>query len=195
MTNIHWGGPSGVTPVILLVAGPDEIDAVRTQFEARYAVDYDLRCAVSADEAERLTRLLVDADVPIAMFAIAPELPDSSFDDALEDLQRLCPTARRVCVVVSKEWFSGGVARLRDAVSDGVIDAYLGNPRGPRDEEFHTALAELLSEWGWSAHGPEVEGVQIVANDVLGRPGADEGHLPADGHRLPQVPSRFRGGT
>jgi thioredoxin reductase (NADPH) len=36
-------------------------------------------------------------------------------------------------------------------------------PRGPRDEEFHTALIELLSEWGWSVGRPLVTVVDVVA--------------------------------
>ena len=36
-------------------------------------------------------------------------------------------------------------------------------PRGVRDEEFHTAITELLSDWGSTVAAPVVEAVQIVS--------------------------------
>ena len=36
-------------------------------------------------------------------------------------------------------------------------------PRGPRDEEFHTAVTELLSDWGSTVAAPEVDSVRIVS--------------------------------
>lgn len=48
-----------VAPVLVLVAGPEDIDAVHEEFRARYARDYDLRRATSGDEAEALARELV----------------------------------------------------------------------------------------------------------------------------------------
>ncbi len=42
-------------------------------------------------------------------------------------------------------------------------------PRGVRDEEFHTAVCELLSDWGSTVAAPEVDTVRIVtpAPDAL----------------------------
>lgn len=34
---------------------------------------------------------------------------------------------------------------------------------GPRDEEFHTIVTELLSEWGWSVARPAVSIIDVVA--------------------------------
>ncbi|WP_159898563.1 hypothetical protein [Ornithinibacter aureus] len=39
----------------------------------------------------------------------------------------------------------------------GKYDASLLMPRGVRDEEFHTAVCELLSDWGSTVATPEVE--------------------------------------
>ena len=36
-------------------------------------------------------------------------------------------------------------------------------PRGKRDEEFHTAVCELLSDWGSTVAQPEVATVKLVA--------------------------------
>ena len=45
----------------------------------------------------------------------------------------------------------------------GKYDAYLLMPRGVRDEEFHTAVFDLLSDWGSTVAQPEVVTVSIVA--------------------------------
>jgi thioredoxin reductase (NADPH) len=46
------------------------------------------------------------------------------------------------------------------------MDTFVLIPRGPRDEEFHTALIELLSEWGWSVGRP-----LVTINDLVAEPG------------------------
>lgn len=45
----------------------------------------------------------------------------------------------------------------------GNFDAFLLMPRGTRDEEFHTAVFELLSEWGATVPVPLVDSVQLVS--------------------------------
>lgn len=160
------GAPTGVKPAILLISGPEDAEALYREFAGRYAVDYDLRPVGSAQEAEDLTRQLVDDQVPIAVFASMPDLPDASYDDLFPDLQAVCTTARRVLVINFEEWEGERTEQLREEISDGLIDVYLGLPRGPRDEEFHTALAELLSEWGWTTNGPEVAHVELVCAEA-----------------------------
>ena len=57
-------------------------------------------------------------------------------------------------------------------------------PRGARDEEFHTAVTELLSDWGSTVADPEVEAVQIVSPPGRADPG--DPRLPRpDGHAQP----------
>ena len=71
-------------------------------------------------------------------------------------------------------------------MATGLLDAYLLMPQGPRDEEFHTAITELLSEWASTVATPEVEMAQIVATgkepltlqirDTLARAGLPTGY-------------------
>ena len=51
----------------------------------------------------------------------------------------------------------------------GKYDAFLLMPRGARDEEFHTAITELLSDWGSTVADPEVPSAKIITegNDPL----------------------------
>lgn len=153
------------TPAILVIAEPDLIEHATAEFTARYARDYDIRSATSAEQAEQLTRELVADGEPIAMFAVTIDLPDSSFDDLVPELRTMSPTSRALCIMPGGT-ISPYFDRLRESVSDGVIDAYLAIPRGQRDEEFHTAISELLSEWGWTSAAPEAEAMQIVAQEA-----------------------------
>ncbi len=47
--------------------------------------------------------------------------------------------------------FRARADELRPGLATGKYDAYLLMPRGVRDEEFHTAVTELLSDWGSAA--------------------------------------------
>ena len=48
-------------------------------------------------------------------------------------------------------------------MAKGKFDAYLLMPRGARDEEFHNAITDLLSDWGSTVPDPEVVSVKIVS--------------------------------
>jgi len=47
-------------------------------------------------------------------------------------------------------------------MAKGKYDAFLLMPRGVRDEEFHNAITDLLSDWGSTVADPEVVSVKIV---------------------------------
>src|SRR6476659_11470706 len=75
-------------------------------------------------------------------------------------LRTYVPTSRRL---IAAHWtrFRDDAEGLRPALAKGKYDAYLLMPRGVRDEEFHTAVCELLSDWGSAA--PVVASMQIVS--------------------------------
>lgn len=55
------------------------------------------------------------------------------------------------------------VQLLRHKVAMGVLDAHLLLPRGQRDEEFHSAIVDLLNDWVATTGRPQVETFSIVA--------------------------------
>ncbi len=57
---------------------------------------------------------------------------------------------------------------LRKGMAVGTYDAYLLMPRGVRDEEFHTAVAELLSDWGSTVAAPVVDSVRLFSPESDG---------------------------
>jgi thioredoxin reductase (NADPH) len=67
---------------------------------------------------------------------------------------------------VAAHWshFLADAPTLRGGLAKGKYDAFLLMPRGVRDEEFHTAVCEMLSDWGSTVATPEVEAVRIVSD-------------------------------
>jgi len=129
----------------------------------RYARDYDLHATTSAKETEELAGDIVAAGGQIALFVSESVLPDASVYEAFQRWRVVVPTARRL---VTAHWsrFTEDAIRLREGLAKGKYDAYLLMPRGVRDEEFHTAVCELLSDWGSTVAQPEVETVRMVAD-------------------------------
>jgi glycine/D-amino acid oxidase-like deaminating enzyme len=134
----------------------------------RYARDYDVRAVRSAAEAAAEVKGLHREGRQLALAVSESVLPD---DDVLAMFQRLrtyVPTARRL---IAAHWtrFRQDAEALRPALAKGKYDAYLLMPRGARDEEFHTAVCELLSDWGSTVAAPVVESLRIVSptNDGL----------------------------
>ena len=96
------------------------------------------------------------------MFVTESRLPDAEVLEAFHWWRATVPTARRV-IAAHVSSFRDDAERLRGGMAKGKYDAYLLMPRGARDEEFHTAICELLSDWGSTVAEPEVVAVAIVS--------------------------------
>ncbi|MEP6798551.1 MAG: FAD-dependent oxidoreductase [Lapillicoccus sp.] len=152
--------PVGV-PVILLAAAGDQEEAVRRSFETRYAADYDIvLVGTGADLLDQARELTIDRR-PIALICAQSELPDGDGVTLLDDVHAITATARRIALLAPAH-YSANLARLRTALGEGRLDTWLGIPTAPRDEEFHAAIVEMLSDWSWSSDAVEVDGVQVV---------------------------------
>jgi thioredoxin reductase (NADPH) len=153
--------PARVRPAIVLVVAAEHIPTVDSEF-GRYARDYDILCAEDADGGRELVRQALEDHQPVALLGVGWTVPGVEVGlDLLDELHTLLPAARRICLTTRGD-FNLSLAKLREALGRGRIDTYLLIPQGPRDEEFHTAVTEYLSDWGWTASTPEVEGVQII---------------------------------
>ncbi|MFC5728891.1 MULTISPECIES: FAD-dependent oxidoreductase [Nocardioides] len=147
-------------PAIVLVSG-DVADQLREQFW-RYSREYELHIAGSCAEALRVTRSILDTGSTVALFVSDSRLPDDDVLNAFQQWRALVPTARRLVAPPYERFLVDGPA-LRPGLAEGKYDAYLLMPRGVRDEEFHQAVSELLSDWGSTAADPEVFAASIVA--------------------------------
>ena len=151
---------SAPNPAIVLVS-EHHIDTLEDEF-GRYTRDYDLYPATSLKEALVATRGVLDRDGQVAMFVTESVLPDADVHMAFHKLREKVPTARRV-VAAHWERFLTDAPALRSGLAKGKYDAYLLMPRGVRDEEFHNAITDLLSDWGSTVADPEVVSVKIIS--------------------------------
>jgi thioredoxin reductase (NADPH) len=153
-------------PAIVLVS-EENADFLLDEF-GRYARDYDVRAATSAAEAGGIVKGLTGDGRQLALVVSESQLPDADVLVMFQKLRTYVPTARRL---IAAHWtrFRLDAEPLRPALAKGKYDAYLLMPRGVRDEEFHTAVCELLSDWGATVAAPVVESLRVVspANDGL----------------------------
>jgi thioredoxin reductase (NADPH) len=152
--------PSGPRPAIVLVSA--EHDARMREEFGRYERDYELRTARSCAEAIGAVERLRAEGSDIALFASDSRLPDADVLVAFSAWRSAVPTARRV-IVTPYDRFIVDAPPLRRPMAKGKYDAYLLMPRGPRDEEFHNAITDLLSDWGSTVPDPEAVTAKIIA--------------------------------
>ena len=147
-------------PALILVS--EERSAYLADEFGRYRRDYDVHTATTAAEAKALAKQIVADGGQVAMFVTESRLPDAHVLEAITWWRGVVPTARRV---IAAHWsvFREDAAPLRPGLAKGKYDAFLLMPRGVRDEEFHTAICELLSDWGSTVAEPEVVTVKIVS--------------------------------
>ncbi|MDQ2677390.1 MAG: NAD(P)/FAD-dependent oxidoreductase [Actinomycetota bacterium] len=161
-------------PVILLVADANA-ELLLGEF-GRYSRDYDVRLIRSAADASALYAEVTSEGGHLALVVVDsslfaathPEDPFRAILTTLYDCRQIVPSSRGL-VVVPFERFQTDSEALRIGQTRGKFDGLLLMPRGPRDEEFHHAVTELLSDWGSTVLDPEVEAVRIVgvAHDPL----------------------------
>jgi len=150
-----------MNPAIVLVA-PEHADGLTDEF-GRYARDYDVLTTTSVEEAEEVARGVVAEGGQVVMFVSESQLPGYHVLEAFARWRTVVPTARRL---VAAHWshFLADAPALRGGLAKGKYDAFLLMPRGVRDEEFHTAVCEMLSDWGSTVATPEVDTVRIVSS-------------------------------
>lgn len=156
---------TSATPAILIVA--DKHRGVLVGEFGRYLRDYHVQCVPTALEAIGTLSGFVGGGRPVAMIVIDAEVPDMGIHEAISAFRTIVPTAKRV-VGVDWESYYELAPKLRHALRAGKFDAQLLIPRGARDEEFHYAITELLSDWGATVPVPEVDVVRIICPSRVG---------------------------
>ena len=149
-------------PAIILVS-EHYADTLLEVFYRRYGHDYTVRSARSCTEAEKIAQEIKDAGEAVALFVSDSRLPDvQQMFEAVHRFRLVVPTARRV---IAAHWnhFLNDAEELRPGLARGKYDAYLLMPRGNRDEEFHTAITELLSDWTATVPQPEVVSAKVIS--------------------------------
>ena len=148
-------------PAIVLI-GAEHPDELRDAFR-RYDHEYDVRLTRSCLEALRATHDVLADGGTVAMFVSESVVPDAeTVLHAFHKLREKVPTARRMIAAHWDRFLADGPG-LRPGMVAGKYDAFLLMPRGVRDEEFHNAVTDLLSDWGATVPDPEVVSVKIVS--------------------------------
>jgi thioredoxin reductase (NADPH) len=149
-------------PAIILVS-EHHVDTLLEVFYRRYGYDYDLRSARTCTDAEKIAQEVIDSGNQVALFVSDSKVPDvQHMFEAVHRFRVAVPTARRI---IAAHWdhFLADADELRPGLARGKYDAYLLMPRGRRDEEFHNAITELLSDWTSTVPQPEVVSAKVIS--------------------------------
>ena len=152
--------PPRRNPAIVLVS-PERADFLVDEF-GRYRRDYEIHAVPDSGSAEAVAHEIQATGGQVALFVTESRLPDAQVLEAFHRWRNVVPTARRL-IAAHYDHFLVDAPNLRAGMAKGKYDAFLLMPRGVRDEEFHGAVTELLSDWGSTVAAPEVETVRIVS--------------------------------
>ncbi len=184
-----------LNPVILLVSDGNA-ELLLGEF-SRYQRDYIIQLVHSADEVADAVHEIVAGGGSLALLVVDSSIytpaaltdPENGALVRLHHWRQAVPTAR-LLVVAPFQRFIDDSDQLRHGQARGKFDAILLMPRGARDEEFHGAVTELLSDWNSTVADPEVEAVRIVGDpgdlltmelrDLLVRMGMPHGVHPPE---------------
>lgn len=156
--------PTPVKPAIVILAD-EHREQIESELRARYDRDYDVRVADSMHTGKLLLKSLIEQQHPVAMIVCEYLTQSHTAIQVYTWLLPLLTTARRV-VMLPSEQFRDAVTELREAEAGGLIDAYFVIPRGPRDEEFHAALTDVLSDWTWTSGSVSVDFAYVVVDSA-----------------------------
>ena len=191
---------SSPLPLIVLCA-PEHPDVLESEF-GRYLRDYEVRVTRSAEETSQLLTRTRAEGARVALLVTESRLPDGQVHLTMHAWRGIVPTARRI---VTAHWdhFMEDAAPLRPGLAAGKYDAFLLMPRGARDEEFHTAVTELLSDWGSTVATPEVVAAEVITptpdtltaqvRDFLDRMGMPSAVVHPDSERGTELLAEYDG--
>ena len=171
-------------------------------FYRRYGHDYTLRSARTCAEAESIAQRICDEGDLVAMFVTDSRLPDvDHIFEAIHRWRLVVPSSRRV-IAAYKDYFMDDGPGLRIGMAKGKYDAYLLMPQGKRDEDFHIAITELLTEWTSTVPQPEVVSAKVITpqhdalamaiRDFLDRMGMQNGIYHPDDPQLAEFMVRIK---
>ena len=152
-------GVQALNPAIVGVSA-DHGDVLEFQL-GRYAREYDVFIESSLAGLEGRLTAVRNAGGQVALVVLEAGLPDGTLFEEIGLVRGAVPTARRV-VVSAWRSFRSDVDSYRHALVSGKFDAHLLLPRGVRDEEFHSAILDMLNDWGATVAAPVVETLRIV---------------------------------
>lgn len=147
-------------PAIILV-GSSQSNKMIGLFD-RYSSDYSIKWASTATEASVLAQEQLAEGHQVAMIVSESRLTDTPITEALIAWRAAFPSTRLV-VLIHRDRIMADRDLLVTQLAANRLDALLVLPSGKRDEEFHAAITEVLSDWSATVADVLTAWVQIVA--------------------------------
>jgi thioredoxin reductase (NADPH) len=146
-------------PVILAVDDdPQVLRAVERDLRRRYARDYRVLRADSAESAlDTLGKLKLRGD-PVALFLVDQRMPKMTGVEFLEQAIERYPEAKRALLTA----YSDTEAAIR-AINEVGLDYYLQKPWDPPEENLYPNLDEMLDDWR-ADYRPPFTGLRVVGD-------------------------------
>jgi thioredoxin reductase (NADPH) len=168
-------------PVILAVDDdPQVLRAVERDLRRRYAREYRILRADSAESAlDTLGKLKLRGD-PVALFLVDQRMPKMTGVEFLEQAIERYPEAKRALLTA----YSDTEAAIR-AINEVGLDYYLQKPWDPPDENLYPNLDDMLADWQ-ADYRPPFTGLRVVGDRW-----SPESHRTREFLALNRVPYRW----
>jgi thioredoxin reductase (NADPH) len=155
-------GGADPRPAIIVV---DDDDLSRARLErcvsGRYGGSYRVLAEPSASTAFELLKSLRTAGTPVALIIADQWMPGETGATLLARTRDLQPATQRLLVGTWAD-FSAREAIVRASIL-GEIDHYASHPLNDSDEQFHTAVTEVLARWS-RENGRWGEALRVVGD-------------------------------
>lgn len=146
-----------VKPVLLTVDDDAEVlRAVERDLRRRYAENYRVLSANSAQAALDLLDKLQQRGEPLALFLVDYRMPQMTGIEFLSRAIPSFPNAKRVLLTA----YSDTEAAIR-AINEIKLDHYLLKPWDPPEQNLYPVLDDLLEDWQGS-YRPPFEGLRVL---------------------------------
>jgi thioredoxin reductase (NADPH) len=145
---------------MLLVTVDDRTrSVVEAELRRRYGADYEVLACAAYDDARAVLESLRERGRDVALVFAGFNQVDRDGLGFLRQSRGIHPAARRAVMVTWGDFENTG--SVFAAIAEGYADLLLIRPEGPRDEEFHGAVTDILDDWH-RARGSAFEAVRMV---------------------------------
>jgi len=144
-------------PILMTVDDdPEVLAAVERDLRARYRNDYTVVKARSGQEALAAAQEAKQRGRTVALFLVDQRMPGMTGTEALVELRKLFPDARKVLLTA----YSDTAAAIA-SINEVGLDHYLLKPWSPPEERLYPVLDDLLATWQQNAR-PPFDGIRVA---------------------------------
>lgn len=131
--------------LLVITSDPETLSRVANELQRRYAPDYEVARATSAQEAAATSERLALDQRRVALILSSLKLSDGDGWEAMAFVRTRHPGALRVHILQPGNREEN--LMVQRPLQMGLADHYTLVPLVSPDEMFHAAITELLAEW------------------------------------------------